>query len=323
MLNVVISFHSSMTALDWQKRRLIDLFGPDTVYIDGGSGLQGSPGGYRAAIEKFMTPVPRSPQDPKYKANDPKTQTRMALVEPYIKAHPPKDKAGNVRKPAQGEPYRVCVVGYSEGCQGVATFLRSSDIGYIDTVVAIDGIHWGGENPWLNPNTKKYEQCPDGSECMRIVSSPWIRYGFLAAYGSPPGNPTIKPGSRCMVLTASDTAPPPCCRQAKWAVTRIKDVVLAGTVGPTSSAPAGIFGLTHNINYGPWKNGPGKSYPTTTAREYMTHGSFWTFWYNNIDTAGSGHWDHVYQSDVVLPLMLEKIVIPRWNASTGGTLVGV
>ena len=329
MLNVVISFHSSMTQLDWQRRRLIDLFGPDTVYINGGSGLQDTVG-YDAAINKYARNVPRSPSDPKYVAGKESTHWRKALVEPYVmsKEHPPKDKNDNVRYPAQGEPYRVCVVGFSEGCQGVATFLKSADIGYIDTAVAIDGIHWGIDN-WRNPKNNRKYYCPETSACMYENAKPWMRFAYLAAAGKAPDNPTIKPGSRCLILTASNTAPPPCCRQARWALDYIANKVLAGTVGAARDAPAGILAGVPNH---PYTLGPGSdkygtysavTYPAPQNEKYMLWGNFYEFYYSNIDANNGGHWDHVYQSKVVLPLMLEKIVIPRWNASTGGTLVGV
>lgn len=330
MLNVVISFHSSMTQIDWQRRRLIDLFGPDTVYINGGSGLQSLPGGYDGAINKYARNVPRSPSDPKYVVGKEETHWRKALVNPYVmsKDHPPKDRNENVRYPAQGEPYRVCIVGFSEGCQGVEVFLKSTDIGYIDTAVAIDGIHFGKDS-WRNPKDNKVYDCRVNSACMRARSAPWIRYGSLASFGNAPDNPTIKPGSRCLILTASDCAPPPCCRQARWALDYIAEKVLSGNIGAPKDAPQGILGGVpgHPYTLGPGSDKYGSysaiSYPAPQNEKYMAWGNFYEFYYKNIDVNNSGHWDHTYQSKVVLPLMLEKIVIPRWKASTGGTLVGV
>lgn len=324
MIDVVISFHSSMFQVDWRGKQLINLFGPNTVFIEGGSGLQSMPGGYSGAIMKSQKSVPRSPSDPKYVASKEATHFRQALLRPYIMQHTPIDKNKQPRPIGANEPVRVCVIGYSEGCQGVNVFLKSTDIGYIDTAVAIDGIHWGKDS-WRNPNDNKIYDCRDGSACMIESSKPWLRFASLAAFGKSPDNPTISPGSRCLVLTASDTAGPPCCRQSKWALNYIKEKVLAGHTGPTADPPAGIMNLTHSPPYGfpPWKDGPAVQYAKSPAREYITWGNFWEFYYDNIDVGGSGHWDHVYQSKVVLPLMLEKIVIPRWNASTGGTLVGV
>jgi hypothetical protein len=204
-------------------------------------------------------------------------------------------------------------VGFSQGCGGVSAFLNTADAGYIDTAVAIDGIHWIKEPAFTSQ------------------ASPWINFASLAAFGKTPGNSTLQPGGKCLIVTNSDTAPPACCRKTKFASEYIAQTVLGGAVmsGAAGTAlPPGIWRMNHNppLQKPAWNNaagrGPAITYTESQNAWYRAWQGLWILSYNNIDTGGSGHYDHIYQSQVVLPLMLEKIVVPRWGAATGGTVVG-
>lgn len=333
MFNVVISFHASMSMTDWKGRELKSLFpnpGVETLFIDGGSTFPckaldpptppptpcikhnspDCPNGkcttYNDLI-RWPTMVPRSPADPKYKADDPTTHKRKSRLQGFVEHFHPKLK---------NQRYRVAIIGFSEGCGGVGAFLKTTDIGYIDTAVAIDGIHWG----------KKEKGCGDNSECMRASAAPWLTFAALAAFGKAPDNPTLPAGSRCMVVTNSDTFPPDCCRKSKYASHYIAKTILSLTY-PQSQMPAppGMWNVNHNpaVRIGASGNLPAVDYTQSYNDWFMGWNNLWILSFRNIDVGGSGRADHIYQSKVVLPLVIENIVVPRWKASTGGSIVGV
>lgn len=327
MTDVVISFHSSMSATDWKGRQLKSMFKPGTVFIDGGSGVMTSGGSYDALIAKYTAMVPRSPSDPRYVPSKPSTHTRKSFLKPFIRAHAPQI--------GENEPCRVAIVGFSEGCQGVNAFVKSSDIGYIDTVVAIDGIHWLRDR-WFNKKTNQWSECKENSLCFQTLTKHWLDFAALAAFGRPPDAKQMPDGSRCCVITNSSIPAPPCCRQAKYASEYIVQRVLGSNVGPMKSPPEGIINMAHNppLHFNAWSvtdkstgkvidSGPALDYPMSQSDWYAAYNNLWVFSYKDLDVGGSGHWDHVYQAKVVLPLMLEKIVIPRMMSRTAGTFLEI
>lgn len=329
MVDVVISFHSSMSATDWRGRQLKSMFKPGTVFIDGGSGIMTSGGSYDSLIQSSAAMVPRSPSDPRYDPKRPTTHYRKSFLGPFIRSR------GEGKNIPQGTPMRVCLVGFSEGCQGVNAFLKTTDIGYIDSVVAIDGIHWLRDK-WFNKKTNQWSECKDNSLCFQTLTKHWLDFAALAAYGPPPDAGTLPRGSRCCVITNSSIPAPPCCRQAKYASEYIVQRVIAPNGGPMVPPPDGIVNMTHSppLHFNAWSvtdkttgkvidSGPALDYPMSQSDWYAAYNNLWVFSYKDLDVGGSGHWDHVYQAKVVLPLMLEKIVIPRWNSTSAGTMVRV
>lgn len=327
MKDVVISFHASMGQRDWQNRMLKDLFPEQTVFIEGGSRNdwkppnydpdrdKDKPTGYKGFIESTVQYVPRSSGDPNYKANVPSTHKRKSYLKPFIKKWAP---AGQI---ADGENVRVHIIGFSQGCQGVSAFLSTPDIGYIDTAVAIDGLHWQQDTP----------ACRMDSRCWQEQVKHWLQFASFAAFGPPPDARHIPKGSRCCVITNSSIAAPVVpnylLRKAKEATAYVRDKILSEFVGPYQPPPGGIYNAVHNppATFGRWtlgpQSGPARTYSQAASEWYAAHENLWLFSYKNQDP--QEHQDHVYQSMVVLPLMLEKIVIPRMRARTAGTLLEI
>lgn len=185
---------------------------------------------------------------------------------------------------------RIGVMGFSETCIGAAVLLASADGGVIDFAFACDGIH-ANEHIWYN-------------------------FGKKAAYGEVT-NPNCPPTERCLVITHSQTASPGKDKQGNPIPTTtqtadtIAKAVMANPV-PTRFVPIPEL-----------KDAPHEpiscrcSYSNEVVQYtripgwYNTNvGNFYVFGYNNI---GKTCTDHIYQSKVIAPRVLQHILIPRWN----------
>lgn len=180
---------------------------------------------------------------------------------------------------------RIGVLGFSETCIGAAVLLASPDAGAIDFVFANDGIH--GSLPV------------------------WTAYAKAAAFGQF-NNPNAPPTERCLVITHSQTpSPGKGIPSTQESAAQIAQDVL------------NTYGYTEYVDIPQLKDAkhsPVKvrcSWSNETVEydqipgDYTTKiGNFYVFGYKN---QGKTCTDHIYQSKVIGPRVLEHILVPRWN----------
>lgn len=191
-------------------------------------------------------------------------------------------------------PARVALLGFSEGCQGVRSMLRSADARRIDSVIAIDGIH-----AQYQPNSH--------SSLNPAYLTAWAAFARMAANGA-----------RLMVDTTSSIAPPyPTVSTTDTAAWIWREAVgdtegrydnpLPDGVGPQSFSPPLVLKAGQS---GPlvW---PEVTYEIAPLKRYFNAGSLWIFNYSNLDP--TGHQDHVLQAHEILPMVLRTFLAQRWN----------
>lgn len=340
--DVVLFFHAMPPGeVDWQGRPLKSFFKTPPVFVDCGSGrsmkcadpkeVQQTKGpkcpksgiGWKAWMSRYLTSVPRASSDPAYDPKDVKTHVRRSVLKNLAVAN----SGGQL---SNSDSMRICLVGFSEGCQAIKALLSVAkgslgmDALYIDSVLAIDGIHT--ERPQYKGDDGKDRFCPP--ICQTTDMGGCVAFANLAAWTSSPGDqPT-----RLMVVTNSSTAPPRCCYSTQWTSDYIFRNTIAGISANTAPRlPDGVWNMPHQPPLvlpkwtADWGGGPPTTYTQTHNKSYAGTGNLWILGYNNIDTAGSGHNDHVYQSKVIMPLMLEKFLAPRWNSMRpeDAVLIGV
>jgi len=200
-------------------------------------------------------------------------------------------------------PLRVGLLGFSESCQGVRAFLSSADAAYIDTVVAIDGIHTTFNG---TPNKDRDNWSLSGI-------APWIEYARIAASLSIDPGEGLPLGRRHCIITHSSIKPP------FVSTTETASAILSalfGDLAPSDPVPDGIIDVVHNPPiqlHGNSINGYSVTQYVVSPNRYFAHqNGLYVFGYNNIDPTGIN--DHIYQAQVVLPNVLEKIVVPNWNS---------
>jgi hypothetical protein len=178
---------------------------------------------------------------------------------------------------------RVGVIGFSETCIGVRVLLASADSGLIDFVFANDGIHAGVDV--------------------------FARFATLSARGVP-SDSNIPQGERLFVVSHSQTAKPPAAEfsTAESAAELIKAVTKDF---PYFQESVDIPELTGNIHSPPMTIA-GVTYDSVPAWYQFHTGNMYVLGYKNLSKPG-GTSDHIYQSKVIGPRVMRKIVIPRWN----------
>ncbi|MFA5053108.1 MAG: hypothetical protein WC565_03555 [Parcubacteria group bacterium] len=197
------------------------------------------------------------------------------------------DKPGN----------RVAVLGFSETCIGVAVLLSGPDGGAPDFVLACDGIH--------------------------LMHPAWKRYARLAALGGS-GNPNIPPTEHCLVVTSSETPKPPkASLTTEQASLEILDHVMQS---PVYLDPVTISALV-DADHAPIPtscyqeiNGVKKligkyTYTKIPGKFQYKVGGLWLLGYRNMEKTCT---DHIYQSKVIAPRVLDNILIPRWAGKEVG-----
>ncbi len=211
---------------------------------------------------------------------------------------------------AKGEyPARIMVMGFSESVSGIGWLLTSKDVGLIDTIIACDGIHCGfigGE-----PNR-------DRTNLDMSMLSRWVAFAKLAARL----DAAEPPGQRHLIITHSsigDQLYPP----YKFAsTTRTAATILDHAFGPGKwpevSLPSGVIDVDEAPPYvAPAGRLPeGQHYPRVeynhSPDKYHAGASgLIVLGYNNLDPTGVG--DHKYQAQRVLPRVVQKLLIDRWN----------
>lgn len=186
---------------------------------------------------------------------------------------------------------RIGVLGFSETCIGAAVLLASLDGGVIDFVYANDGIH--------------------GSLDV------WTAYAKQAAFGKV-DNPNVPPTERCLVITHSQTPSP----GKTIPSTTESAAIIAQEVmkEPVASEFVPIPDLKDA------KHDPVKVRCSWSKEEvvydkipgqYATKvGNLYIFGYDN---KGKTCTDHIYQTKVIGPRVLQHILVPRWNNNPRAT----
>lgn len=179
---------------------------------------------------------------------------------------------------------RVGVLGFSETCMGAAVLLGGKDGGSIDFAFANDGIH-------SNLDV-------------------WTQYARMAAFGYL-DNANAPPTERCLVITHSQTPGPPNLPSTSETAAQIAKTL---AVEPFYTKFVPIPELK-DAEHEPIKCRCSYSDETVTYTQvpglYNTHvGNLYILGYEN---QGKTCTDHVYQSKVIGPRVLEHILAPRWN----------
>lgn len=182
-----------------------------------------------------------------------------------------------VRRRLNVDPLRIAAVGFSASCQGVAAILASQDAGFIDTAVAIDGIHG------------------------QVAT--WTAFAKIAAWGVPTDSPWPA-GDRRLVITHSAVKPP--YASTTETAARILDGVLGEAPAPTGKLPLDLWNAT-----APYKC-RGIEYKTTPNRYATVQGGLFVLGYRNLEPGG--HCDHIYQAKRIMPLVLKRLLVDRWNS---------
>lgn len=212
------------------------------------------------------------------------------------------------QKLSKGErPGRILILGFSESCTGLGGLLKSADAGMIDTVLAVDGIH----SAWVGGAPNK-----DHSNVDQAMLAPWYAMADLAASAELSSAQPIR-GQRWMIDTHSAVRPPYVSTTETAA--QILFHVYGQTDWPAANLPPGVVNV---VEEPPFVNGPGQIEGGTQfpQRIYAQSPDLYQVGteglvvcgYSDLDPTGIG--DHRYQSARVLPRMLQKLVIDRWNA---------
>lgn len=203
---------------------------------------------------------------------------------------------GILQKFGVSNPKRVCVFGFSQGCQGVLQILKSQDAGYIEHAMMFDGLHCS----WYPGSTPNDARNNIEGTCLGTATA----FAALAAKGplAIGGNP---PGQHYFTLTHSSIIPP--TYPATFDTAR-EIIARLWEDPPDAELPPGTVGMTFSP---PWM-ARGISYSRDTNRYAIGQNGLVILGYDNLDPAGTA--DHIYQGNVVLKTVLEKLLVPRWNA---------
>lgn len=200
----------------------------------------------------------------------------------------PNPLPGIIAKYAPGvEAQRVAALGFSESCGGVGGLLKSGNGGDFDAAVAVDGIH-------VAPG----KVIPAGA----LVQ--WVSFAQRAALGT----------GLC-VITHSSVVPP------YVSTTQTADYIWEQAAKTTDEVTIPAVpdlqgpGATINVGSPPANKPYSVTYPDVTSHMQAprrANGLVVLGW-DNLDVP-AGYADHIWQARVVLPLVLERFLVARWNA---------
>lgn len=253
----------------------------------------------------------------------------------------------NKAKKAGQDLNRVCVMGFSEGCQGVSAVLDCPDAAGIDVVIPVDGIH----RQFTDPVTKAINP---------VALSQYISFARLAAANPPSSNPNGK----LMVIThsaigasslpagmASTTqtanviykealSPVPAVletSQCGWdCPAAVNESALASIVWPNAEMPVGTkTGIAGTITDQGWTT----VRPSAAETGFLPSATFtwsgfadgwktrlaannlyiygWEYETPNHTKDPTGNRDHVFQANMVLPYVARQFLVKRWNPKCG------
>lgn len=202
---------------------------------------------------------------------------------------------------------RVGVIGFSQTCIGAAVLLASPDGGAIDFVFANDGIH----------RTELPVHSADGSVSNKPV---WAEYGKMAAFGHTSNTNTI-PTERMLVISHSATpAPGKNIPSTTETASTIAKMVLQDHPIPAEFVDIPDLKDTEHDPPIRIKCGWGtevNEYDRVPGLYTTKVGGFMVFGYSN--KPGTGCTDHIYQSKVIGPRVMQHVIVPRWNQNPRGS----
>lgn len=182
------------------------------------------------------------------------------------------------------KPQRIAVLGFSASCTSQRMLLDSADGGYIDSAIAIDGIHAGVDV--------------------------WIDFAELAAFGKAVER-GCQPGKRMCVITHSQVEPP------YTSTTETAEQIVSGVFGgavTSEDEPAPLAVTKHleePVEIGCKWHPKKYTYDKMPLWYQVNRGGFHVLGYENLDPTGCT--DHIFQAQVVLPKVLEYMLAPRWR----------
>lgn len=198
---------------------------------------------------------------------------------------------------------RIALVGFSAGCAFVQAVLKSGDADYIDTVIALDGMHIA----------KLY----DGSFAPTVLA-PWVDFGVRAAIGGATNTGPLFVNAHTAIRLGQST---------EKLVGNTTDSANAVTAQVAANSPgAARIGfntdellmpppppaVTLTINR---PIAPGQSIPITRTWDAMPlPDSIGRGHYYVLDYGGNGEPDHVFIAWYVQGAIWRTFVKPRWAA---------
>lgn len=239
------------------------------------------PAGFVPELDAGGQPVIGADGKPKMKGRD---------YDGQITAYGPKALRAIIAKYAPGlEPLRVCLVGFSQGCQGVRAALRHGESARVDAVLAIDGIHAG---------------YPKGDKTKLVAPdvTPYVAYGAAA-----------REDGRLFVISTSSIVP-----GGFASTTQTANFLWRAVTGQDADIQE------HDLPPGFWAHEEvppvaikfqcikEQIYTQALSYRYRNVGGFVINNYVNQDPTGCA--DHIYQAHHVLPLIAHDFLAARWNA---------
>lgn len=194
--------------------------------------------------------------------------------------------ANAIAKYASGTtPLRVALLGFSEGCTGVANLLASGDGNRIDSVIAIDGIH--AQYPLTAPPKTWFEIAKQALVNEML---------FVDSYSS------VKPPGYASTTETADII---------WKFldpnSNGGEPIVSPALPPWSAPPT-----TVKSNALPGQPSVLVEYPTIPWKLQRRANGLVLLGLSNNQPSGVA--DHQYQAKVMLPLVLEAFLVERWNS---------
>jgi len=238
----------------------------------------------------------------------------LSLPRPDNRAYPAQVQAFGWPHPVRGilahfgvaAPLRLALIGFSEGCQGVREVLKSADAGYVETAIMIDGVHgmWSGDGP----NRDQSNIIPESIGAVVGYAGASAR-GPLAIGAGPPGQ------HNC-VITHSSVVPP-----GYPSTTQTARVILDAVFGlpwpieASGQIPDAVLNVSHSppleLKGNENNQHTHTSYERSPVSYHAGRSGFHVIGYADLDPSGVN--DHIYQANVVMPLVTEHLLAKRWT----------
>jgi len=179
---------------------------------------------------------------------------------------------------------RIALLGFSASCTALRLVLDSADGGYIDTAIAIDGIHAGVDV--------------------------WADFAELAAFGGAVER-GLQPGSRSCIITHSQVQPS--YTSTTETAQQIIEKVFGGAVtNEDAEVPQMLTKfLAQPVEIGCSWHPNRITYDSMPFWYQVNKGGLHILGYENRDQTGCT--DHIFQAKVVLPRTIEYLLAPRWH----------
>jgi len=248
----------------------------------------------------------------------------------------------NLAKGPDDELGRVAVLGFSEGGQGVRATLETTDATAIDVAIVADGIHTGKTlgvietgllRAYIAFGTFAVSDAPSKRPDTKLMI---VTHSSIGRASLPPGIASTTETAEIIysesVKTATEVETPMCgwgCQaaltisdldQVKWPDAELPlgtklpaaTITDAGWTTVRPSAPETGFLRPETFSWSGFNDG-------WTIRRIANnlHIFGWSYPTPNKTKDPTGNRDHVFQAQMVLPTVVEKILVPRWNPFCG------